>query len=99
MKYSYRCPSSLTPCPPPSCRLQKLELGLGRPPAFSHPLSYPRSPGMAIIRPAAPPYSDGLFVSMCLPRKAAAALRRHPLLPALLPEARWVGGDGGQAAQ
>ena len=83
--------------PPFPLPLQSLDLG-GVPPAFTHQLSYPRSPGMAIIRPAVPPYSPGLFAQLCLPRPQAAALRRAPLLAALLPEARLVGGGGGGAA-
>lgn len=41
----------------------------------------------------AQPYADGLLVQLCLSPQAAQRLRKHPLLAALLPAARWVGDD------
>jgi len=56
-------------------------------------MTQPLARHMAVIRPAAPPYSTGLFVQLCLAGKQVARLRQHPLLVALLPGARFVGGE------
>lgn len=67
-----------------------------------HPLGAPRPPTPTCLptctlfcplAPALQPYSDGLLVQLCLSPQAAQGLRKHPLLEALLPLARWVGGD------
>ena len=48
---------------------------------------------MVVVRPAVHPFpSDGLFAQFCLPLRAAARLRTHPALEALLPDAHWVEG-------
>ena len=46
---------------------------------------------MAVIRPAVPPYSAGLFVQLCLAPRQVAALKSSALLAQLLPEASFVG--------
>ena len=76
----------------PACSAQSSDLGQG-PALWELEQTYPRAKDMSVVRPAAAPYSDGLFVSMCLPRKASAVLRGHALLAALLPGARWVGSS------
>lgn len=74
---------------------QGLELwGLGTA-THTHPLSWPRAADMAVIRPSAAPFTPGLFFQFVLPPAAMARLRALPLLPALLPTARWVGAYNG----
>lgn len=74
---------------------QGLELwGLGTA-THTHPLSWPRAADMAVIRPSAAPFTPGLFFQFVLPPAAMARLRALPLLPALLPTARWVGANNG----
>lgn len=68
-----------------------MDLGLGRPATLSLELTYPRARDMAVIRGAAPPYSEGLFLHVSLARTDAARLRGHPVLAALVPGAAWVG--------
>ncbi|PRW20469.1 family type I secretion periplasmic adaptor subunit [Chlorella sorokiniana] len=76
---------------------QGLELwGLG-PASHTHPLSWPRAADMAVIRPSAAPFLPGLFFQFVLPPAAMAHLRASPLLLALLPTARWVGGSNGSS--
>lgn len=53
----------------------------------------PRARDMALIRPAVRPFEDGLFLQLSLAPAQAAALRRLPLLRALLPAARFVGEE------
>ena len=86
-------PPSETLAAAPSLQTQQsLELwGLG-PATHAHPLSYPRAADMAVIRPSAAPYLPGMFIQFVLPPAAMARLQPAPLLAALLPTARWVGG-------
>jgi len=57
-------------------------------------LTYPLARGMAVIRPSMPPYEEGLFLSLSLTAQQLAALKAHPLLPALVPEATFLGKKG-----
>lgn len=54
-------------------------------------LTYPLARGMAVIRPSMPPYEEGLFLSLSLTAPQLTALKAHPLLPALVPEATFLG--------
>lgn len=86
-------PHAATAAPPSLQTQQSLELwGLG-PATHAHLLSYPRAADMAVIRPAVAPFSPGLFVQFVVPPAAMERLRAAPLLAALLPTARWVGGE------
>lgn len=98
-----QCRQVHTPAPPPSRApptpqvQQGLELwGLGAA-THTHPLSWPRAADMAVIRPSAAPFTPGLFFQLVLPPAAMDALRASPLLPALLPTARWVGAYNGSS--
>jgi len=74
---------------------QGLDLWGLDPSTHTHPLSWQRAADMAVIRPSAAPYSPGMFFQFVLPPIAMARLHASPLLPALLPTARWVGGNAG----
>ncbi|PSC71001.1 Histone acetyltransferase GCN5 [Micractinium conductrix] len=67
------------------------DLGLGQPATYDRELTYPLAREMAVIRPAVPPYSAGLFVQLCLAPRQVAALKSSALLAQLLPEASFVG--------
>jgi hypothetical protein len=54
-------------------------------------LTYPLARGMAVIRPSMPPYDEGLFLALNLTAGQLAALKAHRLLPALVPEATFLG--------
>ena len=54
-------------------------------------LTYPLARGMAVIRPSMPPYEEGVFLSLSLTASQLAALKAHPLLPALVPDATFLG--------
>jgi hypothetical protein len=54
-------------------------------------LTYPLARGMAVIRPSMPPYEEGVFLSLSLTAPQLAALKAHPLLPALVPDASFLG--------
>jgi hypothetical protein len=46
---------------------------------------------MAVIRPSMPPYEEGVFLSLSLTAPQLAALKAHPLFPALVPDAAFLG--------
>ena len=48
---------------------------------------------MAVIRPAMPPYSEGLFFHIPLSAHKVRRLQQHPLLQELAPEAKFLGDD------
>ena len=77
---------------PPSTVLQGAGLLQGEPPAFDREFTFPVAGKMAVIRPVVPPYSNGLFVQLCLTPKQAMRLEGSGLLAQLLPEASFVGG-------
>ncbi len=54
-------------------------------------LTYPLARGMAVIRPSMPPYDGGVFLSLSLTAPQLAALKAHPLLPELVPDATFLG--------
>ncbi len=54
-------------------------------------LTYPLARGMAVIRPSMPPYEEGVFLSLSLTAPQLAALKAHPLFPALVPDAAFLG--------
>ena len=86
-------PPSLSRNPSHRQTKQPLDLGLGKLPTVDQELTLPLARGMAVIRPAQPPFAGGLFLRLCLkPKDAARLLRGHELLAALLPQARWVTG-------
>ena len=72
--------------------MQDIDLELGKPTTYHRDLALPGALNVAVIRPAAAPYAEGLFVKHCLPLAQADRLRRHPLLARLLPQATVLGG-------
>eukprot|EP00887_Chlorella_sp_A99_P004431 scaffold30.g4431.t1 len=75
-----------------------LDFGFGLPAWQQWATSPLLEESMVVIRPAQPPYSEGLFFYVSL---TAAQLRRldaHALLPSLAPTAAWVGAGGSRRA-
>ena len=65
-------------------------------------MTAPLASDMAVIRPAQPPYGEGLFLQLSLAQAEARRLRAHPLLHQLVPGAVFLGegrqGEGGSDA-
>jgi hypothetical protein len=73
----------------------ELDFGLGARHLGMRHLTTPLAASMAVVRRAAPPYGEGLFVQMALTAGEGARLRAHPLLRELAPDATWLGGGKG----
>ncbi|KAL4433619.1 hypothetical protein ABPG75_000060 [Micractinium tetrahymenae] len=71
---------------------QAPDFGIG-PPLYDRELTSPRLRNIAVIRAACAPYSEGLFVQLCLSPSQLDHLRGHPALAELLPQASWVGQE------
>ena len=83
-----RAPQQALNCSLPA--LQAPDFGIG-PPLYDRELTSPRLRNIAVIRPACSPYSEGLFVQLCLSPGQLDRLRQHSVLAELLPHASWVG--------
>ncbi|GAB4813746.1 hypothetical protein N2152v2_000792 [Parachlorella kessleri] len=70
-----------------------LDFGFGEGPVAMRWLVTPFGSDMAVIRPAMPPFSEGLFCHIPLSAHKARRLQRHPLLQALAPDARFLGSQ------
>ena len=68
-----------------------LDFGLSAQPACTRHLTTPLGASMAVVRPAAAPYGEGLFIQVALTAAQGRRLRKHPLLPALAPDAKFLG--------
>lgn len=75
-----------------------LDFGIGTQQLGYRSLTYPLARSMAVVRPSMPPYGDGLFLSLNLTPSQAKRLLNHPLLPALVPDAVYLGEEGGPVA-
>jgi hypothetical protein len=73
--------------------LQELDFGFGSGPTAMRWLVTPLASDMAVIRPAMPPYGQGLLIHMALSQRKLQQLRMHALLRELSPDAVFL-GDG-----
>ena len=71
-----------------------LDFGLGAPQLGYRGMTTPLARSMAVVRPAMAPYGEGLFLAVSMTPAQAKRLRAHPLLPALVPDAVFLGGGG-----
>lgn len=69
----------------------QLNFGEGLKPIGYRNLTLPLARSMTVVRPALPPYSDGLFMQFAVTPQQAKSLRRHPALHKLIPDASFLG--------
>lgn len=79
---------------------KEIDFGIGAQALGYRCLTSPLARGMGVIRPAMAPYGDGLFVAVSVTDAQLRRLRRHVLLPTLVPEGKFLGegvllGDAG----
>lgn len=70
---------------------KQLDFGNGSGPIGYRNLTLPLARSMAVIRPALLPYEEGLFMQLSVTPKQAKALKSHPALAKLVPNAVFLG--------